>query len=315
LTIPTVRAWERRYGVVQPSRTPTGYRLYDDDAITRLIAMRYLVDGLGIRPRQAAEQMLAGGAALDEALAASRAWWGRGGPTPSVQPDEAGAGTTPNAVGAFVTAARGLDVASLEETLDEAFAAERFESAMENVVFPALRAIGDGWLEGSIDVAMEHAASEVVRRRLARFYDAAVAVERRPDVVVGLPPGSHHDIGVLAFAVASRRAGLSVMYLGADVPVESWVLAVASTAAPVAVLGVTSLTDTGPAAAVVAALRAVEATRAVRLGGASAGRVAGVTPDDILPERMAEAVAVVSREVAPSRHHIAGASNGEAPRR
>ncbi|HSW42013.1 MAG TPA: MerR family DNA-binding transcriptional regulator, partial [Patescibacteria group bacterium] len=36
LTVPTVRAWERRYGVVHPARTASGYRLYDNEAISRL---------------------------------------------------------------------------------------------------------------------------------------------------------------------------------------------------------------------------------------------------------------------------------------
>ena len=62
LTVPTVRVWERRYGVVHPERTPSGYRLYDDAAIARLIAMRHLVEVQGIRPSQAADQVLAAGA-------------------------------------------------------------------------------------------------------------------------------------------------------------------------------------------------------------------------------------------------------------
>ena len=57
LTVPTVRVWERRYGVIHPERTATGYRLYDDGAIDRLIAMRHLVEGLGMRPSQAAERL------------------------------------------------------------------------------------------------------------------------------------------------------------------------------------------------------------------------------------------------------------------
>ena len=83
-----------------------------------------------------------------------------------------GTSRTEHLAEAFVAAAAHLDVPTMERLLDEAFAAERFETAVEHVVFPALRAVGDGWSEGSIDVAMEHAASETVRRRLARFYDA-----------------------------------------------------------------------------------------------------------------------------------------------
>ena len=61
----------------------------------------------------------------------------------------------------------------MERVLDEAFAAQRFELAMDEAVFPALRAVGRAWADGTLDVAAEHAASETVRRRLARFFDAA----------------------------------------------------------------------------------------------------------------------------------------------
>src|SRR3954467_3070727 len=57
LTVPTIRAWERRYGVVAPARTAAGYRLYDDAAGARLSAMRSLVETEGWRPSQAAERV------------------------------------------------------------------------------------------------------------------------------------------------------------------------------------------------------------------------------------------------------------------
>ena len=156
-------------------------------------------------------------------------------------------------VDAFVSATRRLDVATMDRILDEAFASERFESALEHVVFPTLRAVGDGWADGSIDVAMEHAASETVRRRLARFYEG-VASDGAPDVIVGLPPGGHHEIGALAFAVAARRHGVDVLYLGADVPLASWLTAVETSLAPVAVVAVVATSDVAAADEVVAAL-------------------------------------------------------------
>ena len=176
LSVPTVRVWERRYGVVHPERTASGYRLYDDDAIERLIAMRHWS-----RRRDATEP----GGRADPAAETDWPRWSSGRyarPTARCRDPAATARSAeqPMAqVEAFVAATRRLDVAAMERLLDEAFAAERFESAVEHVVFPALRAVGDGWAEGSIDVAMEHAASETVRRRLARFYDA-VASRRRP---------------------------------------------------------------------------------------------------------------------------------------
>ena len=164
----------------------------------------------------------------------------------------------------------------MDRILDGAFASERFESALEHVVFPALRAVGDGWADGSIDVAMEHAASETVRRRLARFYDA-VASDGAPDVIVGLPPGGRHEIGALAFAVAARRRGVGVLYLGADVPLASWLTAVTTSRAPIAVVAVVAAPDVGAADAVVAALRGAPGRPSVLLGGTRAQELRGRT--------------------------------------
>src|SRR6185295_9480102 len=72
LSVPTVRVWEQRYGVVQPARTASGYRLYDDAAIDRLIAMRHLVEHEGLRPRQASAQVLASETDVDELVRRSR---------------------------------------------------------------------------------------------------------------------------------------------------------------------------------------------------------------------------------------------------
>jgi methanogenic corrinoid protein MtbC1 len=264
LSVPTIRAWERRYGVVRPARTPSGYRLYDDEAITRLTAMQQLVDVYGMRPSQASLEILSGGA--DIAALAQQAARGAG-PTPGVVVDER------DAMRRFLAAAAILDVAGMDGALDAGFAAEGFEAAVSNVVFPALRAIGVGWSTGELDVAMEHAASETVRRRLARFFDAAARGVEGAEVVVGLPPGAHHEIGALAFAVAARRGGLDVLYLGADVPVESWSVAMTATGARVAVLGVVSRADIGPATEVIAALRAGRPAPIVAVGGAAADDV------------------------------------------
>jgi methanogenic corrinoid protein MtbC1 len=289
LSVPTVRAWERRYGVVQPARTPTGYRLYDAEAIGRLIAMRHLVEHDGIRPSQAAGRILSADedvvALIDEAARHGTAAAPTRGGTASVE-------RSMSEVEAFVSATRRLDVSTLDRILDGAFASERFESALEHVVFPAMRAIGDAWVDGSIDVAMEHAASETVRRRLARFYDA-VAADRTSDVVVGLPPGGRHEIGALAFAVAARRRGVGVVYLGADVPSASWLSAVEASLAPIAVITVVVSSDVAAAGEVVTALRRAPHPPTVMLGGPRADGLAEAAGPVLLPGSMGGAVALV----------------------
>ena len=297
LTVPTLRVWERRYGVVHPARTPSGYRLYDENAINRLLAMRYLIDVDGVRPSQAAGQLRDEDVDVDALVEAARVWWARGG-TPAPAP--AGTGDVAlraDTVESLLAAARTLDTRTLDARLDDAFAAERFEGAIDHVVFPALRAIGDGWADGSVDVAMEHAASEVVRRRLSHFYDAAGGDGGQPDVIVGLPPGSQHDIGIFTFAVAARRAGLAVLYLGGNVPIDSWARAITTSRARVAVMGVVTGADIESAARVVAAVHGLADGPHMLLGGASARRVAGIAAADVLPDRIDDAVAVVVRHL------------------
>ncbi len=294
LSVATVRVWERRYGVVRPQRTASGYRLYDDDAIDRLTAMRHLVEDDGVRPSQAAEVVAAAGADLSSILAAAAAGNAAADAPTSASPRHSG-----DLVEAFVAAAQELDVVAMEGTLDEAFAGERFEAAAGHVVFPALRAIGERWSAGELDVAMEHAASETIRSRLGRFLDAAAA-GGEPDVVVGLPPGARHEIGAAAFVIAARRRGLEVLYLGADVPVASWLATVGVTGARLAVIGVTGAPDVAAASEVVAALRASSRPPVLALGGRRAAEVAVGPGVLVLPDDLDAAVTAARRLLGPA---------------
>jgi methanogenic corrinoid protein MtbC1 len=289
LHVPTIRAWERRYGVVRPSRTAAGYRLYDDDAIARLLAMRRLVDGDGWRPSQAAERVIAARDSAD--LAALGREPDRPTATHAMSGRDVSPGTAADLIDAFRTAARLFDIPAIEDVLDDAFAAQRFEGAMRDVVFPALRAVGDGWSSGDIDVAAEHAASETVRRRLSQLYEAAGLSVAGPTVLVGLPPGSYHEIGAFAFAVAARRAGLGVLYLGADVPLESWLRTARETEAPLVVLGVVTIADVASATLVAEGLRTLAQPPRCFLGGALARTVKVTEGVAWLPDPLDEAVA------------------------
>jgi methanogenic corrinoid protein MtbC1 len=93
-------------------------------------------------------------------------------------------------------------------------------------------------------------------------------------VVVGLPPGSKHELGALAFATACRRTGLNVLYLGADVPVASWEAAVQGHSARAAVLAVVSPEDRPAALAVAERLLGRDPAPMVCAGGASAANLA-----------------------------------------
>ena len=175
----------------------------------------------------------------------------------------------------FLSSAAQMDTAGIEESLDGGFALGSFEHVVDSWLFPALEALGEGWARGEIDVAGEHAASHAVHRRLSAAFDAAGSRSRGPAVVVGLPSGSQHDLGALAFATAIRRRGMDVLYLGANVPVSSWEAAVRSREARAAVLSVVTPEDRPAAVAVAERLLSQAPVPLVCAGGASAANLAG----------------------------------------
>src|SRR3954471_5843378 len=212
VTVPVLRAWERRYGIVAPKRTASGYRLYDEDDIARVREIRRLVES-GWSPSSASARVVAEGVRA------------RGDDQPEPAGDRASESPDP-LIAAFLDAAVRLDQPGLARVLDEMFARGSFERVASDLLLPALDALGDAWASGRIGVAAEHTASHAVLRRLSAAFEAAGdPATGRGSVLVGLPPGARHELGALSFAVAARRAGLPVLYLGPDLPVDDWVRA------------------------------------------------------------------------------------------
>ncbi len=256
----SLRAWERRYGVPVPQRSDSGYRLYDHEALAIISTMRRLVDD-GWSPAAAAEAVRSGTIPLTPDAGADD-------DTPSADgPAQPGADTY---TARFLSAATRMDIAGIDESLDAGFGLGSFEHVVDSWLFPTLTALGEGWARGEIDVAGEHAASHAVHRRLSAAFDAAGGRPRGPGVVVGLPSGSQHELGALAFATAIRRSGLNVLYLGANVPASSWEAAVTSHAARAAVLAVVTHDDR-PAAITITELLARHRLAPTVCAGGAAG--------------------------------------------
>ena len=254
----SLRAWERRYRVVSPQRSEAGYRIYDEESVAALCTMRRLVDA-GWSPVEAARAVRTGAVPPSPP------------PVPDLSASAVGDDGPPDAtdyMSAFLAAAAAMDAPGVEQTLDRAFGLGSFEHVVDSWLFPTLVALGEGWARGQIDVAAEHAASHAVLRRLSAAFEAAGTRSRGPLVVVGLPPGSHHELGALAFATALKRRGLNVLYLGANVPENSWEAAVTTHSAEGAVLAVVTATDRAPAIATAARLKATHPGLLVASGGA-----------------------------------------------
>lgn len=275
VSVPLLRAWERRYRVLTPARTASGYRLYDDAAISRARLMRLLVEE-GWSPSAAASSILeaeARGLPLPQPSATEAAERHDRAGLPDTHGSNEAATDARRLVAEFVTAAAVLDQSGVEAALDEMFAGGSFEQVAADSLLPALRALGEAWASGSVDVAAEHAASSAVLRRLAGAFQAASRPSRADPVLVGLPPGSRHELGALAFAAVARRSGLPVVYLGPDLPVADWVGAATQTRAAAAVIGVVRAGDVAAAEAVAVALRDARPQLLIAFGGAAAGKL------------------------------------------
>ena len=240
VTESSLRAWERRYGVVVPQRNESGYRVYSLEDLAAISSMRRLVEN-GWSAAQAASAVRTGSvpAVAEPALV----------PESLVAPDD------PRSRMRHLQPALHLCREPARHRRDRGQPRRRIRARIVRVrrrlvAVPNPPDAGNGWADGEVDIAAEHAASHAVHRRLSSAFEAAGSRSRGPAVVVGLPSGSQHDLGALAFATAIRRRGADVLYLGANVPVDSWETAVRSRAAHAAVLAVVTPADRPTALAV-----------------------------------------------------------------
>lgn len=208
----TLRAWERRYGVLRPRRTGGGYRVYDTEDEARAKRMRELIEG-GWAASEAANavavaQGVPAGAAPPAAAAAA-------GVLEDAAPARAALGT-PDLLAPLVR----YDSAGAHAALDRILGARSLDSALRDVVLPALHEVGEGWARGELSVAQEHFATELVTGRLrglAREWDDGLG----PRAVLACPSGERHDLGLLCCGLALHRRGWRVTYLGPDTPAEA----------------------------------------------------------------------------------------------
>ena len=273
----TLRAWERRYGVVTPLRSSGGYRLYDDHAVTTLRRMSSLVS-TGWTPAQAALEVRGEAGAPNRA--ASAAATSSITSNPGSRPFVTGTEPDDSATSALLDAARALDAEKVAAILDRQLSAARFETVVDSWLLPMLATLGQAWRDKELDVAGEHLVAQAVMRRLASIYEAAPTNLGAPRVLLALPPGADHELGLMSFAVAARRAGLHTTYLGRDLPQRSWRQAVLGHRPDCLVTAVTTATEVRSLTAMLAELDAdpVISTRVPPIDVAIGGRLQDSAP-------------------------------------
>ncbi len=192
-----LRAWERRYGLLRPTRSPGGLRLYSADDLERVRMMqRHLSEGLA--------------AAEAAALAVQQS--GQGIEVPPFVPARARQ--------ELASALETFDEPQAQETLDRLLATATIDTILSDVFLPYLHELGERWERGEVSVAQEHFASNVLRGRmlgLARGWGRGLG----PVGLLACLPGEQHELGLIAFGIALRSRGWRIAYLGGDTPLDT----------------------------------------------------------------------------------------------
>jgi DNA-binding transcriptional MerR regulator/methylmalonyl-CoA mutase cobalamin-binding subunit len=201
-----LRAWERRYGVVEPERSEGRQRLYSDRQIERLRALKQAVDGgrsIGTVADLSTEEVQALVAEDLEARVALKSSVPAGGPTVSLD--------------TAMDAVRAMDAPGLDRELRRltvTLGAERF---LDEMLAPLLATIGEEWRAGRLRPAQEHVATAVVKQILGWLLERSRSESDRR-VVVGMLSGEHHGLGGLLAATSAALAEWDVLFLGEDLP-------------------------------------------------------------------------------------------------
>ncbi|MCY1017010.1 MerR family transcriptional regulator [Pyxidicoccus sp. MSG2] len=197
-----IRAWERRYGVLQPRRTPAGYRVYTDRDVALLRRLKKLTDE-GVAISEAAKLLPQLRAEL-------------GAEAPAVTGDVQG--TRVDAwLEAALAAAEAYDQARVSAVMDEVLAALPPLRAFDDVLAPLQREVGERWHAGQLSVAQEHLVTQVVRARVVSLLHAAPNVGRK-HAVLACFPDEEHELGLLGVALRLRHSGVRVTLLGQRMP-------------------------------------------------------------------------------------------------
>lgn len=198
---PTIRIWEKRYGVVKPKRTSTNIRYYDDKDLKKLINLAVL-NRQGHRISKLADLK-------DEELR-KKALEYCFDPGNEEEADH---------YHLLTQAMLNIDEREFERIVDRLEKELGFEECMFQYMLPFLKNVGVLWHTGSINPAQEHFVSHLIRRKLmSRIEGCEQAEEDAPTYLMFLPEGEHHDIGLLFAYYLARKEGYGVCYLGGSVP-------------------------------------------------------------------------------------------------
>jgi DNA-binding transcriptional MerR regulator/methylmalonyl-CoA mutase cobalamin-binding subunit len=234
-----LRAWERRYEAITPSRAGGSRRLYSNEDVERLTLLRRTIkSGRGIsQVAGLSNESLRALLAEDEAAARA---------LDEVTPPPAPAlGLNADRfLMAAVAAVKELDVSSLETSGGRALISFGPLATCETILVPLMRKLGSAWQQGSLGIVHEHMASAVIRTVLGGITRSQARQNGAPGIVVATPSGTAHELGAMMAVVASVACGWNPTYLGPNLPADEIAAGAVKRNARAIALGITYPPDT-----------------------------------------------------------------------
>ena len=196
----TIRIWEQRDGFLQPQRTETNIRTYSADELKVILNVSllnkygYKISHINKMSSAEIEDKIFGLNHLDA--------------------------EKERVVNALIKDMVSLDMLSFERQLDNYIAQKGVEKTITEIIFCFLERVGVLWITNHINPAQEHLASNIVRQKII------LGIEKLPKmynnaklIVLFMPEGEYHEIGLLFVHFLLKSKGYNVDYLGTNVPI------------------------------------------------------------------------------------------------
>ena len=197
----TIRAWERRYGLIIPLRTPKGHRLYtqqDVERINRIVEL--LNQGISVGHVKPLLDQSPGNAATSSRTDDDNTW--------NDHQDK------------MLAAIERFDEPSLDSTYNDALSLYPLDIVNQRLTTPLLRLLGERWKKRETGIAEEHFFSVYLRNKLGARIHHLNQRGNGPLLLLACLPGELHETGLLFFTLAAVNAGYRVLVLGANTPLQ-----------------------------------------------------------------------------------------------
>ncbi len=200
----TIRIWEQRYNFLQPSRTETNIRSYSSAELKTILNVS-LLNKYGFKishiDKMSSDQIEEKILSLNQIDAIRE-----------------------RVVNVLIKEMVSLNMHAFEKQLDIYIGQKGVDKTITEIVFPFLERVGILWMTNHINPAQEHLATNLLRQKIILGIERLPAVsEHNKNVILFMPEGEYHEIGLLFVYFLLKQEGIYVNYLGANVPMKDLV--------------------------------------------------------------------------------------------